>query len=103
MLAAILLHIITLKTAYSDESHHYGDCNKTLTSHASKLPIPRKVKPEIQNYEVYLWVQLPLSFIIFHLRLWTNEALCSYWLNFDFHENFMERHQMWWVSSIYKT
>ena len=54
MLAAILLHIITLKTAYSDESHHYGDCNKTLTSHASKLPIPRKVKPEIQNYEVYL-------------------------------------------------
>ena len=52
ILAGILLHIITLKTMYSYESYHYGDCNQMLTSHASTLSIYRKVKPAIQNYKV---------------------------------------------------
>ena len=29
MLAGILLHIIKLKTTYSDKSHHYGGCKIT--------------------------------------------------------------------------
>ena len=49
ILAGILLHIITSKTTYSYESHHYGKCNQTLTSTS---PISRKVKPATQNYKV---------------------------------------------------
>ena len=46
MLADILLLIIKLKTTYSDESHHDGGCNLSLTSRASTLSIFRKVKPD---------------------------------------------------------
>ena len=35
MWAGILLHAIKLKTTHSYESHHYGGCNQSLTSHAS--------------------------------------------------------------------
>ena len=52
MSAGIFLHIIKLKTTYPYESHHYGDCNLSLTSRASTLLISRKVKPAIQNYKV---------------------------------------------------
>ena len=52
MLGGILLHIIKLKMVYSYESHHYGSCNQSLTSRASTLPIPRIVKPAIQNYKM---------------------------------------------------
>ena len=52
ILASILLHIINLKTVYSYGIHHYGSCNWSLMSHASTLPIYRKVKPAIQNYKV---------------------------------------------------
>ena len=52
MLTGILAHIIKLKTVYSYEGHHYGGCNQSLTSRVSTLPISRKVKPTIKNYEV---------------------------------------------------
>ena len=51
MLAGILLHIIELKTVYSYESRHYGGCNQSLTSRVSTLPISRRVKLAIRNYE----------------------------------------------------
>ena len=51
MLAGVLLHI-KLKTTYFYESNHYGDCNQSLTSRGSKLPISRTVEPAIRNYKV---------------------------------------------------
>ena len=64
MFAGILLHIIKLKTVYSYESHHYGGCNQSLTSHASTLPSSRKVKPAIRNYSAHkerqkFWFSIP--------------------------------------------